>query len=70
MMIKSFYNLVSEVKKVSVVVSAKYSDYIGVSSLDSTVVVLPKYTGIKDYPIDLVDNKQLPYDFSNHLLAL
>ena len=35
--------------------------YPGLDLRDSTVVVLPEHTGIKDHPIDLVDDMQLSY---------
>lgn len=47
-----------DVKEVTI--SAEYLDYTDVFSLDSAAK-LPKHTRINDYPIDLIDDKQLPY---------
>ena len=40
---------------------AEYSDFSNVFSSDSQAE-LPEHSGINDYPINLLDNKQLPYD--------
>ena len=63
--VASIQDLVSEAKNVPVMVPAKYSDHTDVSSPDSTAE-LPERTGINNHPIDLVDNKQPPYDLSSH----
>ena len=49
--------------------SPPYLDHIDVFSADSTTD-LPKHTGINNHPIDLVDDKQPPYDLLNHPPAL
>ena len=49
--------------------SPSYLDHTDVSSPDSTAK-LPKHTGINDYPIGLVDDKQPPCDLSSHPPAL
>ena len=41
-------------------IPAKYSDFSDVFSSDSAAE-LPEYTGINDHPINLLDNKQLPF---------
>ena len=41
-------------------IPAEYSDFSNVFSSDSAAE-LPEHTGINDHPIDLLDNKQLPY---------
>ena len=47
-----------DVEKVTI--SSKYTDYTNVFSPNSAAE-LPKHTGINDYPIDLIDNKQPLY---------
>ena len=47
-----------EVEKITI--PSKYADYTDVFSPDSTAK-LPEYTGINNYPIDLIDDKQPPY---------
>lgn len=49
---------VSEVSEV--IVPAAFSDFVDVSLLASSVE-LPKYTGINDHAIYLVDQRQPPY---------
>lgn len=39
----------------------KYTDFVNVFSLD-LAAKLSKYTEINDYAINLIDNKQLPYN--------
>ena len=41
-------------------IPTKYSDFSNILSLNSATK-LPEYTGINDYPIDLLNNKQPPY---------
>ena len=41
-------------------ISAKYSDFSNIFSSDSALELL-EYTRINDHPINLLDNKQLPY---------
>ena len=41
-------------------IPAEYSNFSNVFSSDSAAE-LPEHTGINDHPIDLLDNKQLPY---------
>ena len=41
-------------------IPTKYSDFSNILSLNSATE-LPEYTGINDYPIDLLNNKQPPY---------
>lgn len=47
-----------DIKKVTI--SFKYADYTNIFSIDCAAE-LPKYTGINDYSINLIDNKQPPY---------
>ena len=50
--------------------SSLYLEHTNIFSADSTAVVLPEHIGIKDHPIDLVDDKQPSYALSSHLLVL
>ena len=43
-----------------VIVPPEYSDYANIFS-ENSAAKLPNHTGINDHPIDLVDDKQLPY---------
>ena len=42
-------------------IPAEYSDFSNIFSSDSAAE-LPEHTGINDHPINLLDNKQPPYD--------
>ena len=42
-------------------ISAEYSNFSNIFSSHSAVELL-EHTGINDHPINLLDNKQLPYD--------
>ena len=69
MQVSSIRDSVLEGKNVPVTVPAEYLEHTDVSSPDSAAG-LPEYTGINDHPIDLVDNKQPPYDLPSHPPAL
>ena len=56
--IASIQNWVSETMNVPVMIPAGYSDYTYVFPSISTAV-LPKHSGINDYPIGLVDSSHL-----------
>ena len=54
-----------DIEEVPVTIPAEYSDYTDVFPSDSATA-LPKYTGINNHPINLVDNKQPSYALPNH----
>ena len=64
------WNSVLEAKNVLVMIPAAYSEHTDVFSADSTAVVLPEHTGIKDHPIDLEDDKQPSYALPSCLPVL
>ena len=68
--VSSIRDLVLENKNVPVTSPTKYADHTNVFSADSTAAVLPEHIGIKDHPIDLVDNKQPSYALPSHPLVL
>ena len=43
-------------------ISAEYFDYSGIFSFENAVK-LPEYTGMNNYIIELVENKQPPFRF-------
>ena len=65
----SIWDSVLKAKNEPFTILAEYSDCTDIFLSDSTMA-LPEYTGINDHPIDLVDNRQPPFDLSSHLLSL